>query len=307
MFEELFEKKGLSLDRLKTLLDVGEAGSIRQAVGDDPVKQSLASRQIKELESYYGVKLACRDGRYLSLTAEGKTLAGIVRESFSGLSRFKNNLEGRSITLDVGVGDSLFQWYLLPCLPPLHAAFPSIVLTPHSIQTEEIVRSVRDGRFAFGLVRETADELSGMQVEPVGVVRYSVFAHESMMKASVIGEQPKLMLKKLPFASITGCGEYAVAVDELLRKLGGEVALRCSSLTQVGAAVQAGQYVAVLPEQARTTLPEPDFHEYRFDEMKAFDRQIVLVRHLRTGIREPTVEEYIVRLTASIQTRLRNG
>jgi len=44
MFEKLFAESGLSLDRLRALLEVNAAGSIVKAAIGDPVKQSQYSR-----------------------------------------------------------------------------------------------------------------------------------------------------------------------------------------------------------------------------------------------------------------------
>ena len=49
MFEHLFAERGLSLDRLKTLIEVAKAGSIAAAARGDSARQSLYSRQIKEI------------------------------------------------------------------------------------------------------------------------------------------------------------------------------------------------------------------------------------------------------------------
>ncbi|HWY75152.1 MAG TPA: hypothetical protein VN281_06020 [Verrucomicrobiae bacterium] len=43
MFERLFAESGLSLDRLRSLLEVGATGSIAKAADGDPVRQSQYS------------------------------------------------------------------------------------------------------------------------------------------------------------------------------------------------------------------------------------------------------------------------
>lgn len=63
MFTKLLSKGGLSLDRLRALLEVGAAGSIVKAAGGDPVRQSQYSRQIKELEDFFQTKLVERHGK----------------------------------------------------------------------------------------------------------------------------------------------------------------------------------------------------------------------------------------------------
>ena len=52
MFENLFAKHGVSLERLKTFLEVAQAGSIVEAAHGDLTRQSQYSRQIKELEEF---------------------------------------------------------------------------------------------------------------------------------------------------------------------------------------------------------------------------------------------------------------
>ena len=57
MFNELLSEGGLTLDRLKNFCAIAEAGGIARIAGGDPAKQSLYSRQVKELEQFFGVEL----------------------------------------------------------------------------------------------------------------------------------------------------------------------------------------------------------------------------------------------------------
>lgn len=63
MFENLFSIGGLSIERLKSFIDVAERGSIARVADGDPSRQSLISRQIGELESFFGVELTKRKGK----------------------------------------------------------------------------------------------------------------------------------------------------------------------------------------------------------------------------------------------------
>ena len=60
MFEHLFANSGLSLERLRTFREIVTAGGITAAAGDDSNRQSQYSRQLKELERYFGVELLKR-------------------------------------------------------------------------------------------------------------------------------------------------------------------------------------------------------------------------------------------------------
>lgn len=127
MGEPYVLKKGLSLDRLKVLRDVAAAGSIRNAVGDDLVRQSLASRQLKELDACFGTRLTMRKGRTMSVTPEGQELARIVEDFFVMLTRYEDALRDQVSPMTLGIGDSYFQWYLLPCLPAIQRTHPKMV------------------------------------------------------------------------------------------------------------------------------------------------------------------------------------
>ncbi len=63
MFEQLFAKRGLSLDRLRVLCEVADAGGIARAARNDPTRQSQFSRQLKELEDFFEVELTRRQAR----------------------------------------------------------------------------------------------------------------------------------------------------------------------------------------------------------------------------------------------------
>src|SRR5689334_689413 len=60
MFENLFSDRGLSIDRLRVLVEVHDAGGIAQAAPGDPVRQSQYSRQLRELSEFFGVEVARR-------------------------------------------------------------------------------------------------------------------------------------------------------------------------------------------------------------------------------------------------------
>ena len=79
MFARLFAESGLSLDRLRALVEVGAAGSMVRAAGGDPARQSQYSRQIKELEDFFQAGLVERYGKGIRLTASGRSDARFRR------------------------------------------------------------------------------------------------------------------------------------------------------------------------------------------------------------------------------------
>src|SRR5205814_8625566 len=116
MFENLFTQSGLSLERLKTFREIVAAGGITAAAGDDSNRQSQYSRQLKELEKYFGVELLKRGRGSAELTDAGQRLYEIVGQMLSAVDEFRLTCSGQPIELTIGAGESLIQWLLLPRL-----------------------------------------------------------------------------------------------------------------------------------------------------------------------------------------------
>jgi DNA-binding transcriptional LysR family regulator len=76
------EQKGLSLDRLQTLCLVAEKGGVMAAARGNPNRQSLYSRQLRELEGYFGAPLIDRSRTPHSLTDLGRQVERMARGFF---------------------------------------------------------------------------------------------------------------------------------------------------------------------------------------------------------------------------------
>lgn len=71
MFTELLQQGGLALDRLLSFCFVAQAGGVTRAAKGDPARQSLFTRQIKELEEFFGTEPIRGKGRGIVLTGAG--------------------------------------------------------------------------------------------------------------------------------------------------------------------------------------------------------------------------------------------
>src|SRR5206468_12105591 len=152
MFENLFAQSGLSLERLKTFREIVAAGGITAAAGDDSNRQSQYSRQLKELEKYFGVELLRRGHGPVELTDAGQRLYEIIGHTLSALQEFRLTCAGQPVELKIGAGESLIQWLLLPRLSGLSAAHPRLAVTLQNMTTDEILKGLVDGALDFGVV-----------------------------------------------------------------------------------------------------------------------------------------------------------
>lgn len=155
MFASLFAEGGLSLDRLKALLEVSAAGSIVKAANGEPVRQSQYSRQIKELEDFFRIKLIERHGKGIRLTARGLELARISRFFLLGLANFQRGCLAEEQTFRIGAGNTVIRQFILPVLGAVCAGKPSPRFAVEPAGDDEIERRLHDLTLDFGVVTKS--------------------------------------------------------------------------------------------------------------------------------------------------------
>jgi DNA-binding transcriptional LysR family regulator len=257
-FDRLFTVSGLSLDRLRTFLRVAEAGNLAKAAMGDVTKQSQFSRQIKELEAFFGLALTRRVGRRIEITEEGMRLASIIRRQFRELDDFRESMTGRSVSVRFGSQGSVIDWLLVPRLTGIRESLGSALVELEVMRSAEVVRSVADGR--LGIVREDAvpAEIKRWRLGQVG---YGLFAAKALWKRCSTVEE---LLQKSPVAELQFGGQFAERWHHWLatKHLTPQVFARVSSFTDLARIVRTGHAAAVLPILAAVDF-EPNRFEYR--------------------------------------------
>jgi DNA-binding transcriptional LysR family regulator len=276
-YEHLFTMSGLSLDRLRSFLSVVEAGNISRAALGDAAKQSQYSRQIKELEAFFGVALTRRIGRRIEITEEGKRLALMIRRQFAELEDFREAMAGRNVTLRLGSQGSIINWLLMPRLGPITQTLGKVTLELQQMRTLDVVRAVDDGRLDFGIVRENAFE-GKRKCWRLGKVGYALFAPASIgKKKATIAE----IIRTTPMVELIPGGQFSTQWQQWLHDhaLHPNIIARVSSFTDMVTAVKSG-YAAVLPELAALEFPQKSVQQHPLPELKG--RALVLIAHERS-------------------------
>lgn len=257
MYQKLRTQSGLSLDRLASFCQVADTGSIIGAAEGDPVRQSLISRQIRELESFFEVELVRRKGRGLELTEAGRELAAIGRENFKGLQDFDARCKGAPWTVRIVASNSVAQWLLLPRLKALGKPAVPVHFEIHHEQTREMVIRTREGTYDVAFVPEEA-LAPGLMGTVLGQVGHSLLVPKSLSRKGV----PALPdLARIPMALPVG-GKVRSIMDSLAAGAGItlRVAVACSSYLQAAQLAESGMCAAVLPDLALDSLDAGRFH-----------------------------------------------
>jgi DNA-binding transcriptional LysR family regulator len=240
MFAKLFAESGLSLDRLKALLEVGAAGSIVKAADGDPVRQSQYSRQIKELEDFFRIKLIERQGKGTRLTPSGKELARISRFFMLGLSNFQRGCLAEEQTFRIGAGATFIQQFLMPVLSPSQKAGPRYAT--EIVSEEEVEHRLHDLTLDFGVVGSAAISRP-LQTRALGEWKLELWEpkalHSSETSAAKAFEEHRLPLvlarKELERLGVFSPTDY-------------EAHLVCDNFLEARAAIEGQEIGAFLPD-----------------------------------------------------------
>ena len=242
MFGRLFAQSGLSLDRLRALVEVGAAGSIVRAAGGDPARQSQYSRQLKELEDFFQTGLVERHGKGIRLTDGGRELARISRFFLLGLSNFQRGCLAEGQTYRIGAGPTFIASFLLPILAEPRCVQSGIRFTVETVLGDEVERRLHDLTLDFGVVNRAAVSRP-LQLKDLGSWRLRFWVPKSLCKTAKQAERA-LADKRLPI--VWPAGELPQTEFNVLGDY--EPALICASFLEAKVALEGKGVATFLPE-----------------------------------------------------------
>jgi LysR family transcriptional regulator, nitrogen assimilation regulatory protein len=286
MSESLLSLGGLSLERLRNFCLIADAGSLTKAARGDAGRMALFSRQIKELETFFGVELRRRKGKGIVITANGHRLAALAREQFAGLEDFRRSCRQLPVEVSIASGNSILEWLLLPKSAELRQELPGVHLRVLSQRTRDIVEGLMQQSLDFGLIR--ADALRpGLRSEKVRAEAYSLFVPRRLAPG-LSSANLRRRIGELPIATSLG-GQFReqLEADAEKAKWPLNIELSCSSFTQAARALASGAYAAVLPDVASAQFDRNKVARFELPFLKGYIRPLVLAWHPRTAAVRP--------------------
>ena len=267
----------LDLDQLQSFCVIADCGSFTEAARRVHKTQSAVSMQIKRLEERLGKVLLSREGRSVSLTAEGEVVYArarrMLRLNAEIVDIFSN--EDLSGNIRFGVPDD----YAVKLLPIILSSFqkthPRITVEVRCLPSEDLLDGMNSGRFDLIVFTQGTSHEFG-----------ELFRTERMFWISA-PEGTALHQDPLPLACGTKrCFWRAGAVDALARVgIDYRIAYTSSNATAITGAVMSDLAVGYLPESAlqpgMRVLSEEETHLPRLN-----DAQVALMRgsHAYGGI-----------------------
>lgn len=260
MFEHLFAERGLSLDRLKTLIEVARAGSIAAAARGDSARQSLYSRQIKELEEFFGVELASRRGKVLALTRSGWELVRLASEGLCLLDDFKSRTRNLPYRFTIGAGDSLLAWVAAPVLATIQQRGLPWLFALENLRNSEIPLKLQNMDVDFGIVRTSALAAEGLESRVICSMDYALYVPAALAGKKVRGREDdfSLLLDMFPMATLRSGSGFHASLRRNCSEFGIRLRVQCETQSFPFAArmLKSGAFMAVLPCMVEKELGE---------------------------------------------------
>lgn len=301
MYDSLFSERGLSLDRLRVLVEVHDAGGIAKAAPGDPIRQSQYSRQLRELSEFFGTEVARRQGRQLKLTPQGVQLAELVRTQLRSLQDFRAECRAESVDYTIAAGDSLIHWLVIPRLGEIVRKQQAARFATSNLRTNEVVQQLKDGRVDFGVIRKDAVE-APLKSAALGTLRFVAVVPKALVPARG-SLSLREVLGELPFAAHTSDGQFTQKLRDVAKELKTELrpALICQSFPQAMAAVRSGGFGSVLPALALKELEPESYQAVPAPSLGNLDRGIVLAWNSRLPRIRPSAKKLIDRLQSELR------
>jgi DNA-binding transcriptional LysR family regulator len=232
---------------------------------------SNVTTRVRQLEEYLDVRLFRRDGRKLSLTAEGKTLLNYATRLLQLADEAVDELRsGRPQgVFRLGSLESTAGSRLAPILSRYHEQHPGVVVELVTGTTGALLQRVRQAEIEAAFVSEpfTAPDLQALPVFEEELVLITPRATQAIRSAKDLGSRTMI-------AFAHGCS-YRKRLDDWLgsENVMAERVLEFGSYQGMIACVAAGTGFAVVPRSVLGALQAADkVREHRLPEKIAANR-----------------------------------
>ena len=283
MYDELFSKNGLTLDRLHALVLLKEKGSLIRAADGDPVRQSQMSRYLTELASFFEVKLVEKSGKSLKLTQIGEELADVAVRHFDDLTRFQSRSKDLPKTVIISAEPHLLASLVVPHIGRIARSLKDLRFELKAQTAQDMVEALVEQKISLGIFAQISIPRE-LQSAALLEQHYGVIVPERLApKGGILNWQRAvaecpLALNKSDERLMNGMRRMSKAINGELVPL-----LLCSSQEECVVAVKSGHFASVLPLSVIPRLDGTTIQVVEAVELDALGGNIITVwnkRHL---------------------------
>lgn len=283
--------KGLSLDRLETLSAIVVHGGIMRAAGGDANRQSQFSRQVAELEAWFGVELLDR-----SVTPSRPTEAALrISRQVDAFRKEMDEVreaagKGRR-TVVFGAGERMIRSYLIPWATKLGKNHFKLVF--RNMTSSQARAGLLARRLDIAILRavDRPEDMEFFALKPIPLLL--------ALPENVASGRKRWEWKHLAEISLIlpeGDGRCSRFLRDRALEAGCalDVAMECSSWTQTMAAMHACRLGAFIPKDLEKELPS-GFSTVPLPALSAYSDEYVVAWN-RAKRRDPEMARLLGKL-----------
>lgn len=294
----LGDQKGLSLDRLQTLCLVAEKGGVMAAAGGNPNRQSLYSRQLRELEAFFGATLIDRRRTPHSLTELGHQVELLARGFFTDLEVLAQVGQSGQIPMAIGAGESVIQSILIPIM--MSTVDNSMKLTFRNLQGAAILSALRNRRLDLGIAHDSGGHAD---LKSKRLLRHGV---RLITNDAVLGKLHSVSLRDLAKVSLAvpeGDSDLRRTINATLEVAGTKptVVIECTSHAQIVEAAMCRGVAGIVPDFVATRSMERGLRSLQINELAGYSRELRVLWHPAAVEMKPQVQSCVRRLVAGVK------
>ena len=285
--------KNFSLARLKSLISVKKAGYILKAANGKESEASKISRQIGELEEFFGkVSLRKKDGKLKGLSPEGEELATIAEHFLTSMEAFQEKVDNIPPKIEIGAGETFLCSILLPNFKNLQKSADGIRINLCNMRSSDLPRALDSGEVDLIIVSENRLGKNTKKLS-LGKLEYKLYAPMNWENLSKYRSSPLEMICNEPYASLSGSGHRRTSLEDLVLKKTGKkpnYELECSSHLEVLEAVKSRCFCGVLPSFIANDLSLKDYKPYSDKELANLHGKLVIAWKQETFHYKPEIK-----------------
>jgi DNA-binding transcriptional LysR family regulator len=298
MYKNLFKNKGLSFDRLYSFCLVASAGGFNKAAGENPYKQSQYSKQISDLEKFFGCPLFYRKGKTIALTPQGKELFNLCISFFSQLEIFKSSKQGKKSKLVVSAGQSVID-FILSVIIDEDILELTESISYEAKSTDECIEDISDYHSHFAIVGKNVKQKDIASIKVLSSPTVIIYRKENNALFYFGNDRKKLAQN--PTAILSGSGEYKSSLLKLFLKSKPNIVLEAPTFFALKSYVINGKAIAYIPEYCLTEYDKMKLSVISLPFLSTVKRDLYLIYRKNVIDRSKALSDLIKIFISKIQ------
>lgn len=297
IYSSIFNKNGLSLERLQSFCLVAKAKGFNRAAGDNAYKQSQFSRQVADLEKFLDVRLFVRKGKSIELTTQGRELYAICKDFFYGLSCLKSETDKHKEDLIISAGQSVID-FLIPKAFDKEISEKLGKVSFIANGSEAATQDIMDYRAHCAFVsKPNKNKDLGSQLilsSPLVMIFAKKDAGKLYSGSELAG------LAKNPIAAMEGHGEFFQSVKRLFGKHRPNIQFEAPTFQAIKRIAATGKAMAFVPDYIVTEEDKIIFNLHPLPGGSKLSRDIYLIYRKNLANQNKRMLEIIRQLAENI-------